>query len=97
MAAQQNILGFAHIALLWNLAEGPQKATYFCPDGNKLILPIIMRAATELLGMGLLSIAGESSSTVEFRLTDQGEKMALRLSLETELQGSHTGPAELWS
>lgn len=79
MAEQQDILDFAHVALLWNLATGPKKALYFCPDGNMRILPIIVSVADDLRGMGLVSIAGESSRTIEFSLTGLGKKAALEL------------------
>jgi hypothetical protein len=81
VAAQQNTLDFAHVALLWSLAEGPRKVAYFCPDGDNRMLSIFVLAANELRGMGLVSVAGDSSETLEFSLTDLGEEMALNLSL----------------
>lgn len=79
MAEPQDILDLAHVALLWNLATGPKNALYFCPDGNNRILPIIVGVADDLRGMGPVSIAGESSETIEFSLTGLGEKAALEL------------------
>jgi hypothetical protein len=79
MAEQQDVLDFAHVALLWNLATGPKNALYFCPDGNRRVLPVIVSVADDLRGMGLVSIAGESSETMEFSLTGLGEKAALEL------------------
>ena len=79
MAEQPDILELALLALLWNLATGPKKALYFCTGGNKLILPIIVGVAHEVRGMGLVSIAGESSETIEFSLTQLGEKAAREL------------------
>jgi hypothetical protein len=92
MAAQQNILDLAHVALLWNLAEGPQKVAYFCPDGDNRILSIFVLAANELRGMGLISVAGESPEALEFSLTDLGEQMALKLGLGQK-QEAHMSPA----
>jgi len=79
MAEQLDILDFAHVALLWNSATGPKNALYLCPDGNKWILPIIVSVTDDLRGMGLVSIAGESSETIEFSLTGLGKKAALEL------------------
>jgi hypothetical protein len=79
MAVQLDILDSALVALLWNLATGPKKALYFCTGGNKLTLPIIVGVADDLRGMGLVSIAGESSETIEFSLTLLGEKAAREL------------------
>ena len=74
MSVQHDVLDFTHVALLMNLAAGPRKALYFCPDGDDQIMPIIVAAANSLRTMGLVSIAGESLATLQFSLTHQGQQ-----------------------